>query len=110
VLALVEELLHLVAFDTERLGGRVEVETVTGLILNLGHEDGLAMQRWCPGDPVPFGLHTDHLGVCMLGDLTDQQFPVTLRHPVTGLDLLFGVNDRLKPGFRRDGFAGHSAL
>ena len=48
VLAHVEQLLQLVPPHAECLGRRVEVETVTGLVLDLGHEDRLAMERGCP--------------------------------------------------------------
>jgi hypothetical protein len=76
VLALVEELLHLVAVDPESLGRRVEIEPVSGLVLDLGHEDGLAMQGRRPGDPVALRLHPDDLGVGVLGDLADQRLAV----------------------------------
>ncbi len=69
---------------------------MTGLVLHLGHEDGLALQRRGPGDPVALGLHADDLGVGVLCDLADEVLPVALGHPIGGLDLLLGVDDRLK--------------
>ena len=84
-----------VAGHAERLGGRVQIEPVPGLVLHLRQQDGLALERGRPGDPVPLGLHSDDLGVSVLGDLTDQRTAVGVRHPVTWFDLLVcGENAR----------------
>ena len=77
---------QVVAVDAERLGGGVEVEAVAGLVLHLGHQDGLAAQTGRAGDPVALGLHADDLGVRVLGDLADQRPPVGLGHLVARLD------------------------
>ena len=74
------------AVHAERLGGGVQVEAVAGLVLHLGHQDGLAPQARRPGDPVALGLHPDDLGVRVLGDLAHQGPAVGLRHLVAGLD------------------------
>ena len=48
MLALVEQGLHLVAIDAQGLGGRIQIEPVPGLVLDLGHQDRLAMESRCP--------------------------------------------------------------
>jgi hypothetical protein len=55
LLARVQQVEQLVAVRAERLGGAVEVEPVAGLVLHLGHQDGLAAQRRRRGDPVALG-------------------------------------------------------
>jgi hypothetical protein len=67
---------------------------VAGLVLHLGEQDRLAAQRRGTGDPVALGLHTDDLGVGVLGDLADQGLAVLLRHPVARLDPVV-ARDRL---------------
>ncbi len=102
----VQQVEELVAGDAERLGGGVEVEPVAGLVLDLGHEDRLALQRRCPGDPVALGLHADDLGVGVLGDLADQRLAVVVGHPVRRFDLLVGVDEgveSLLSGHRHSG-------
>ena len=98
LLAGVQQVEQLRAVDAEGLGGRVEVEPVAGLVLHLGHEDGLAPQRRGPGDPVALGLHADDLGVRVLGDLADQRLAVGLGHLVAGLDPLVGGDERVEGG------------
>ena len=65
---------------------------MTGLVLHLGHEDGLASQAGC-ANPVTLRLHADDLGVRVLGDLPDQRLAVRVRHPVARLDALVGVDE-----------------
>ncbi len=59
---------------------------MTGLVLHLGHQDGLAPERRRAGQPVAFRLHTDDLGMRVLRDLTDQGLAVTVGHPVARLN------------------------
>ena len=59
---------------------------MAGLILHLGHEDGLALERRRAADPVGLRLHADDFGVRVLGNLTRQGLAVGSRHPVGGLD------------------------
>jgi hypothetical protein len=59
---------------SERLGRRVQVEPVPGLVLHLGHQDRLAAQARRTGDPVALRLHADDLGMGVLRDLADQVF------------------------------------
>src|SRR5699024_2720959 len=85
-----------VARGAERLGGRVEVETVPGLVLDLGQQDRLAAQRGGARDPVAFGLHADDLRVGVLGDLPNERLAVGLGHPVPGLDPVLGFDRRVE--------------
>jgi len=91
--AIVEPVEKLLAIDAERLGGGVEVEPVARLVLDLRDQDGLAAQAGRPRDPVALGLHADDLGVRVLGDLPDERLAVRVRHPVTGLDALVGLDE-----------------
>jgi hypothetical protein len=61
---------------------------VSGLVLDLGQQGGLASQARGAGDPVALGLHADDLGVGVLRDLADQRLAVGRGHPVAGLDPL----------------------
>ena len=70
----------------EGLGRRVQVHAVTGLVLHLGEQDGLAAQRRGAGDPVALWLHADDLRVRVLRDLPDHRRPVAVGHPVPRLD------------------------
>src|SRR6516164_6550259 len=81
------------AVDAERLGGRVQVQAMARLVLDLGDQDGLAAQAGRPTDPVALGLHADDLGVGVLGDLPDERLAVRVRHPVPGLDALVGRDE-----------------
>ncbi len=94
--ALDEHLGELAAGDPERLGCRVEVEPVAGLVLHLREQDRLAAQGRRPGDPVALGLHPDDLGVCVLGDLPDQGLAVALGHPVARLDAVVARDGRVE--------------
>ena len=87
---------HLVARDAERFRRAVQIQTVTGLVLNLGQQNRLALQRRRPGQPVALRLHADDLGVRVLRNLPDQRAAVRLGHPVLGLNLLFGIDARLE--------------
>src|SRR6478609_4571413 len=74
--------------ETEGLGGGVQVQPVTGLVLHLGDQDGLAPQARRAGDPIALRLHADDLRVRVLGDLPDERLAVALGHPVPWLDAL----------------------
>src|SRR6202035_118273 len=92
-----EELLdHLFAGDAKWLGGGVEIEAVSALVLDVGEERRLAPEARRPGDPVALGQHADDLAVRVLRDLADEGAPVGIGHPVVGLDLLLGVDARVK--------------
>ncbi len=69
---------------------------MTGLVLDFRKQDGLALQRRRPRQPVAFGLHAYDLGVRMLRYLPDEGAAVGLGHPVFRLDLLFGVDSSLE--------------
>jgi hypothetical protein len=71
---------------------------VTGFVLHLGQQDGLAAQRRRAREPIAFRLHADDLGVRMLGNLAHQRLAVGPGHPVLRLDLLVRVDARLKSG------------
>ena len=94
-----EEFHQMVAGHAEGFRRRVQIETMTGFVLDFGDEDGLATQRRRTRDPVAFGLHPDDLRVRVLGDLADQRLAVGLRHPVARLHLFFRVQQLLKPLF-----------
>src|SRR6478735_8953497 len=89
---------HLVPGLAKGFRGRVEVEAVAGLVLDLGHEDGLALQAGGAGNPVGFRLHADDLGVRVLGDLAKEGLAVGRRHPVAGLDPRVLSDDPVKVG------------
>ena len=93
----------------ERLGGGVQVEAVTRLVLHLGHQDRLAAQARGAADPVALGLHADDLGVRVLGDLADQRLAVGLRHLVAGLHPLVAGQQRAERGRLAVGVGGHGA-
>ena len=90
---------QLVAAGAEGLGGAVQIQAVSRLVLDLGHQDRLAAQRGRAGDPVRLGLHADDLGVGVLRHLADQRRAVGVGHPVARLDALVrghgGVENRL---------------
>ena len=92
VLPLVEQGLQLVAINAQRLGGRVQIEAVARLVLDLA-PSGSPCDEGRGDDPIPLRLHADDLGVGVLGDLADQGLPVVLRHPVGGFDLVLGGAD-----------------
>jgi hypothetical protein len=56
-----------------------------GLVLHLGQQDRLALERRRPRDPIAFGQLTDDLRVRVLADLADQRPAIALRHPVLRL-------------------------
>ncbi len=72
---------------------------MTTLILHLGQQPDLAMQRGCACDPVTFWLHTDNLGMCVLRDLSDQRLTISIWHPVLRLDLGFRLDLGQEPLF-----------
>jgi hypothetical protein len=80
----------------QRLGGAVEVEAVPGLVLHLGQQDRLALQRRGAGDPVALGQLADDLGMRVLADLADQRLAIALGHPVLRLDLFARIDAVLK--------------
>jgi hypothetical protein len=67
------------------------------LILHLGQQDRLALQRRRAGDPVALRQLAHDLGMGVLADLADQRLAVALGHPVLGLDLLARVDAVLEP-------------
>ena len=89
------------AVDAERLGAAVDVEAVARLVLHLGDERHLPLQRRRAGDPVAFGQHAHDLGMRVLGHHPDELLPVALGHPVLGLDRLAGGDPRLESGVER---------
>ncbi|OIQ66266.1 hypothetical protein GALL_521680 [mine drainage metagenome] len=94
----------------QSLGGGIEVKPVPGLVLHLGQEDRLTLQRRCAGDPVPLGQLTHDFRMGMLPNLPDQRFAVALRHPFLRLDLLATVDALLKGAlFRRHLVKGFKA-
>jgi hypothetical protein len=93
-----ERLDQLGAADAQGFGGGVQVEPVAGLVLHLGEQDGLALQRRGAADPVALGLHADDLGVRVLGDLADQRPAVRVGHGVARLDLLVGGDHLVERG------------
>ena len=85
-----------VARHAEGLGGAVQIQAVAGFVLNLGQQDGLALERGRARDPVAFGQLADDLGMRVLGNLADQGLAVSLGHPVLRLDPDAGVDARLE--------------
>ncbi len=71
---------------------------MAGLVLDLGEELRLALEGRGARHPIALGLHADDFGMGVLGNLPDQRAAVLLRHPVVRLDLLLGVDARLKRG------------
>jgi hypothetical protein len=102
---------QVVARHAQRLGRRVQVQTVAAFILDLRHQDRLALEGGSARDPVALGQHADDLGVRVLLDLPHQRAPVMLGHPVLRLDLDVGVDARLERSFLRRhlGRVGHLA-
>ena len=71
------------------------------LVLHLGEQDRLALQRRRAGDPVALGQLADDLGMGVLADLADQRLAVALGHPLLGLDLLAAVDALLEGALLR---------
>src|SRR5579884_423752 len=67
---------------TKGFCGRIEIQSVTSLILHLGEQDRLATQRRSTRDPIALRLHANDLGMRMLGDLAKHGFAITIGHPV----------------------------
>ena len=97
-----ERVEQLVARGAERLGGGIEVEAVAGLVLHLGEQDRLPLQRRRAADPVALGQHADDLGVRVLADLAHQRLAVVVGHPVLGLDEVAGVDAGVERRLARD--------
>ena len=109
----VQSLDHLLAGDAQRFRCAVQVQAVPGLVLHLGQQNHLALERGRAGDPVALRLHADHLRVRVLGNLPDQVFAIRLRHPVLGLDLSLLVHPLLEGRFQfpiAQAVLGHSSL
>ena len=87
---------QVVARHAQGFRGAVQVEPVAGLVLDLGQQDGLALERRRAGDPVAFGQHAHDFGVRVLGNLAHEGLAVGLRHPVLGLDADAVVDAALK--------------
>ena len=96
-----QELREFVASYPECFGSAVEVKAVPRLVLHLGKQDRLALQRGRAGDPVALGQLSDDLGMGMLADLADQRLAVALGHPLLGLDLLAAVDALLEGALLR---------
>jgi hypothetical protein len=75
---------------------------VSGFVLHLREQDGLAAQGRGTSDPVAFGLHADDLRVRMLRDLAHQGASVRLGHPVTRLDPVVACEGLLEARKQRD--------
>ncbi len=94
--ARVQRLDHLLSGGAERLRRAIEVETVPGLILDLGEQDYLAAQRRRARDPIALGQHADDLAMRVLRDLPRQRAAIGFGHPVLGLDELVRRDPRLE--------------
>ncbi len=92
----VEGVEQIRAVDAERLCGGVQIEAVAGLVLDLGDEHRLAVQRRGPSQPGTLRLHADDLGMGVLGDLAQQHPAVAVGHPVARFDGLTGAEERLE--------------
>ena len=90
---------QLVAGDAQCLGRAVEIQPVSGLVLDLGQQDRLALQRGGAGDPVAFGQLAHDLAVGVLPDLADQRLAIARGHPFLRFDLLVPVDAFLKGAF-----------
>ncbi|CPM42962.1 Uncharacterised protein [Bordetella pertussis] len=77
---------QVLARNAQRLGRAVEIQAVPGLVLHLGQQDRLALERRRAGDPVALGQHADDLGMGVLGNLAHQGLAIGLGHPVLGFD------------------------
>ena len=93
-----QRLEQIVAAHAQRLGGAVKVEPVAALVLNLGDQDGLALEARCARDPVALGQHADDFAVCVLADLPHERLAIALGHPVLRFDLAIGFDARIEPG------------
>ena len=98
-----QALYKLLAGNAKRLSCSVQIESVTRLVLYFGQKNGFALKGGSSGDPDPLRLLANHLRMGVLGDLPDEILPVFFRHPVLRLDLLFGVDPRLKSLLIRHG-------
>src|SRR6185369_11914564 len=97
---------HLVAAGAQGLGGGIEVEAVAALVLDLGDQDGLALETRGARNPVAFGQHADDFAVGVLADLADQGLAVGLGHPVLRLDAAVGIDAGVEGGLQGRVFAG----
>nr|GEU28106.1 putative aminotransferase [Tanacetum cinerariifolium] len=87
---------HLVARGAQRFGGAVQVQAVARLVLDLGQQDSLALERGRARDPVAFGQLPDDFRVGVLRYLPDQGLAVGVGHPVLGLDADPRIDPRLE--------------
>ncbi len=92
---------ELVARHAERFGGAIEIEPVARLVLHLGEQDRLAVERRRAGDPVAFGKLSDDFRMGVLRNLPDQRLAIALGHPFLGLDLDIGIDPLLEGAFLR---------
>ena len=60
---------HPVTTGAQGFRRTVKVQAVATLVLHLGQQDDLALQRRRPADPAALRLHADHFGVGVLGNL-----------------------------------------
>ena len=96
-LARVQRVEHFIPADAQRLGSGVQIQPVSGLVLNFCQQNGLALEAGCTRDPIALGLHADDFAVCMLTDLTDEGLAVSIRHPVFGFNFLVRSDVIFKP-------------
>src|SRR5699024_2736278 len=90
----IEKLLHhLIAGGAQGFCRGVQVQAVAGFVLDLRHQNGLALERGRAGNPIGFRLHTDDFGVSVLGYLTHQGLSVGRWHPVGGFDAGVGGDE-----------------
>ena len=78
-----------VSLNAQGLASAVEIQTMSGLVLDLGHEDGLSFETGGSTDPIAFRKHAHNFRVCVLTDLANQCFSVSVGHPILRLNLFF---------------------
>jgi len=100
-LARVQGIQQFVTRHAQGLGRRIQVQAMAALVLDLGQQDGLALERGRAGDPVALGQHANDLGVGVLADLAHQGLAVVLGHPVLGLDEVAIIDAGLKALFKQ---------
>lgn len=69
---------------------------MTALVLHLGNQYGLTLERWRPENPVALGQHANDLAMGMLANLADKRLTIGLGHKVLGLYAAIGVYLGLK--------------
>ncbi len=74
---------------------------MAGLVLHLGQQDRLALERRRPADPVALGQHAHHLGMRVLRNLPQQRLAIRRGHPVLRLDLVVGRDAGIEARLQR---------